>query len=173
MVSSVEFSRDSKRLVSGGADKFARVTDRDTGHSLLRRAYQFGSGGQHEANGGLASVGADGEVKVWNRSTATGRANREATPSALHPFLGTDRPGLHDRCREEARILRIPLGNPANVRDLSGAVDVLHAGGVSIGGGVVAAGGESGVLRVWKVADGKLIASFEPPVADEVAKAAE
>ena len=34
MVNSVEFSRDGKLLVSGGADKFARVTDRETGKQL-------------------------------------------------------------------------------------------------------------------------------------------
>ena len=65
------------------------------------------------------------------------------------------------------------MGNPANVRDLAGAVDVLHTGGVSAGGGLVVAGGESGVLRVWKVSDGKLQASFDPPDKEEVAKLAE
>ena len=178
VVNSVEFSRDGKRLVSGGADKFARVTDRDTGEKIhsFEGHTSLVLGASMQANGRiLASVGADGEVKVWNlvNGDRAGKQGGYAKEITSIRFLGLTDQAFVTTAEKRARILRIPLGNPANVRDLSGAVDVLHAGGVSIGGGVVAAGGESGVLRVWKVADGKLIASFEPPVADEVAKAAE
>ncbi len=178
VVNSVEFSRDGKRLVSGGADKFARVTDRDTGEEIhsFEGHTSLVLGASMQANGRiLASVGADGEVKVWNlvNGDRAGKQGGYAKEITSIRFLGLTDQAFVTTAEKRARILRIPLGNPANVRDLSGAVDVLHAGGVSIGGGVVAAGGESGVLRVWKVADGKLIASFEPPVTDEVAKAAE
>ena len=52
-----------------GADKFARVTDRETGKQL--HAFEGHTslvlGASLQANGRtLASVGADGEVKVWN-----------------------------------------------------------------------------------------------------------
>ena len=60
----------------------------------------------------------------------------------------------------------------AAIRALPGVVDVLHSGSATVGGGMVAAGGESGVFRIWKVSDGKLQASFDPPVKDEVAKLA-
>ena len=68
MVNSVEFSRDGKLLVSGGR-QFARVTDRETGKQL--HAFEGHTslvlGASLQANGRtLASVGADGEIKVWN-----------------------------------------------------------------------------------------------------------
>ena len=61
----------------------------------------------------------------------------------------------------------MPLGNPANVRDLVGVADVMHAGDVSGDGKTAVAGGEDGVLRVWNVADGKSLQSFDPPKSDD------
>ena len=178
MVNSVEFSRDGKLLVSGGADKFARVTDRETGKQL--HAFEGHTnlvlGASLQANGRtLASVGADGEVKVWNLVSGDRAGKQSGYKKEITSirFIGLTDQAFVTTGEKKARILRVPMGNPANVRDLAGAVDVLHAGGVSAGGGLVVAGGESGVLRVWKVSDGKLQASFDPPDKEEVAKIAE
>ena len=178
MVNSVEFSRDGKLLVSGGADKFARVTDRETGKQL--HAFEGHTslvlGASLQANGRtLASVGADGEVKVWNLVSGDRAGKQSGYKKEITSirFIGLTDQAFVTTGEKKARILRVPMGNPANVRDLAGVVDVLHAGGVSAGGGLVVAGGESGVLRVWKVSDGKLKASFYPPDKEEVAKLAE
>jgi len=178
MVNSVEFSRDGKLLVSGGADKFARVTDRETGKQL--HAFEGHTslvlGASLQANGRtLASVGADGEVKVWNLVSGDRAGKQSGYKKEITSirFIGLTDQAFVTTGEKKARILRVPMGNPANVRDLAGAVDVLHTGGVSAGGGLVVAGGESGVLRVWKVSDGKLQASFDPPDKEEVAKLAE
>ena len=178
MVNSVEFSRDGKLLISGGADKFARVTDRETGEKL--HAFEGHTslvlGASLQANGRiLASVGADGEIKVWNLANGdrVGKQGGYAKEITSVRFLGLTDQALVTTGDKKARIIRVPLGNPTNVRDLPGVVDVLHSGSASVGGGMVAAGGESGVFRVWKVSDGKLQASFDPPLKDEVAQLAE
>ena len=94
MVNSVEFSRDGKLLVSGGADKFARVTDRETGKQL--HAFEGHTslvlGASLQANGRtLASVGADGEVKVWNLVSGDRAENsRLQERDHLHPFHRLD-----------------------------------------------------------------------------------
>ena len=178
MVNSVEFSRNGKLLVSGGADKFARITDRETGKQL--HAFEGHTslvlGASLQANGRiLASVGADGEVKVWNLVNGD-RAGKQAgykKEITSIRFIGLTDQAFVTTAENKARILRVPMGNPSNVRELAGAVDVLHTGSVSGGGGLVGAGGESGVFRIWKVSDGKLFASFDPPVKEEVAKLAE
>jgi WD40 repeat protein len=178
MVNSVEFSRDGKLLVSGGADKFARVTDRETGKQL--HAFEGHTslvlGASLQANGRvLASVGADGEIKVWNLVNGD-RAGKQAgykKEITSIRFLGLTDQAFVTTAESKARILRVPMGNPSNVRELAGAVDVLHTGSVSAGGGLVAAGGESGIFRIWKVSDGKLFESFDPPAKEEVAKLAE
>tara|TARA_B100001057_G_scaffold264661_1_gene264861 strand:+ start:9098 stop:12490 length:3393 start_codon:yes stop_codon:yes gene_type:complete len=178
MVNSVEFSHDGKLLISGGADKFARVTDRETGEKL--HAFEGHTslvlGASLHANGRiLASVGADGEIKVWNLVTGdrVGKQGGYTKEITSVRFLGLTDQALVTTGDRKARIVRVPLGNPTNVRDLPGVVDVLHSGSASVGGGMVAAGGESGVFRVWKVSDGKLQASFDPPVKEEVAQLAE
>jgi len=178
MVNSVEFSYDGKLLISGGADKFARVTDRETGEKLhsFEGHTSLVLGASLQANGRiLASVGADGEIKVWNlvNGDRVGKQGGYAKEITSVRFLGLSDQALVTTGDKKARIIRVPLGNPTNVRDLPGVVDVLHSGSASVGGGMVAAGGESGVFRVWKVSDGKLQASFEPPVKEEVAQLAE
>ena len=171
-------SRDGKLLVSGGADKFARVTDRETGKQL--HAFEGHTslvlGASLQANGRtLASVGADGEIKVWNLVSGDRAGKQSGYKKEITSirFIGLTDQAFVTTGEKKARILRVPMGNPANARDLAGAVDALHTGGVSAGGGLVVAGGESGVLRVWKVSDGKLQASFDPPDKEEVAKLAE
>jgi len=178
MVNSVEFSRDGKLLVSGGADKFARITDRETGKQL--HAFEGHTslvlGASLQANGRiLASVGADGEVKVWNLVSGDRAGKQSGYKKEISSirFIGLTDQAFVTTGEKKARILRVPVGNPSNVRELAGAVDVLHTGSVSAGGGLVAAGGESGVFRIWKVSDGKLLGSFDPPVKEEVAKLAE
>ena len=178
MVNSVEFSRDGKLLVSGGADKFARVTDRETGKQL--HAFEGHTslvlGASLQANGRtLASVGADGEVKVWNLVSGDRAGKQSGYKKEITSirFIGLTDQAFVTTAENKARILRVPMGNPSNVRELAGAVDILHTGSVSGGGGFVGAGGESGIFRIWKVSDGKLFTSFDPPVKEEVAKLAE
>ena len=61
------------------------------------------------------------------------------------------------------RRVRVPLGNPSNVRDFSGATDYVYSCSVSADGNVIVAGGADAVLRVWNGANGQSLVTFEAP----------
>ncbi len=172
-VHAIEFSRDGKRLASGAADKFARVTEIKSGalvHSFEGHTHHV-MGVSLQANGRvLASVGADKEIKVWNvvngdRAGKGGGYTKEITSIR---FVGYGDNALITTADKKAKLIRVPLGNPANVRDLAGVGDVMHAGDVSRNGKVAVAGGEDGVFRVWNIADGKALQTFEPPAKEDL-----
>jgi len=167
-VTAVEFSRDGKRIASGAADKFARVTEVASGkiiHSFEGHTHHV-TGVSLQANGRvLASVGADMEIKTWNvvngdRVGKAGGFKKELT--SIH-YIGYGDNVLVTAGDNRAKLMRAGTGNPANVRDLAGVTDVMHAGDVSRDGKIAVAGGEAGVLRVWNVADGKALGTFDPP----------
>ena len=61
------------------------------------------------------------------------------------------------------RRVRVPLGNPSNVRDFSGATDYVYSCSVSADGNVIVAGGADAVLRVWNGANGQSLVTFAAP----------
>jgi WD40 repeat protein len=167
-VTALEFSRDGKRIASGAADKFARVTEVSTGkiiHSFEGHTHHV-TGVSLQANGRiLASVGADKEIKTWNvvngdRAGKAGGFSKELT--SIH-YVGYGDNVLVTAGDKKVKVMRAGSGNPGNVRDLSGTADVMHAGDVSRDGKTAVAGGEDGVLRVWNIADGKALGAFDPP----------
>jgi len=168
-VHAVQFSRDGKRIASGAADKFARVTEASSGkivHSFEGHTHHV-MGVSLQANGRvLASVGADKEIKVWNvvNGDRAGKGAGYGKEITSIRFVGYGDNALITSADKQAKVIRVPLGNPGNVRTLSGVGDVLHSGDVSRDGKIAVAGGEDGVLRVWNIADGKSLRVFEPPV---------
>ncbi len=171
-VTAIEFSRDGKRIASGAADKFARVTEVSTGKII--RSFEghthHVTGVSLQANGRiLASVGADMEIKTWNvvngdRVGKAGGFSKELT--SIH-YVGYGDNVLVTAGDKKVKVMRAGSGNPGNVRDLSGTADLMHAGDVSRDGKTAVAGGEDGVLRVWNIADGKSLQSFDPPKSED------
>ena len=167
-VMGLQFNAAGTQIASGAADKFAKITNVADGkilhsfeghtHHVMGVAWQY--------NGRiLASVGADNEIKVWNVVTGE-RAGKFAVGSkevtSIH-FVGYTDNAVVTAGDNRVRRVRVPLGNPANVRDFSGATDYVYSCAVSADGNVVVAGGADAVLRVWNGANGQSIATFEPP----------
>lgn len=172
VVTGLDYSADGKLLASGGTDKFARVTEVESGklvHSFEGHTHHV-MGVAIQANGRvLASVGADKEIKTWNvvngdRAGKAGGFTKELT--SIH-YVGYGDNVLVTAGDKKVKVMRAGAGNPGNVRDLGGSADVMHSGDVSRDGKTAVAGGEDGVLRVWNLADGKALHAFEAPKVEE------
>ena len=110
-------------------------------------------------------MGADKEIKVWN--VITGERAGKGTGygkevTSIH-FVGYTDQAVLSAGDNRVRRVRVPMGNPSNVRDFSGSKDFVYASAVSADGAVIIAGGEASVLRVWNGTNGQVIATFEPP----------
>ena len=171
-VMGLQFNAGGTQIASGGADKFAKITNLVDGkilhsfeghtHHVLGVAWQY--------NGRvLASVGADNEIKVWNvvtdeRAGKFGVGGKEVTSIQ---FVGYTDNAVVTAGDNRVRRVSIPMGNPKNIRDYSGAKDYVYSGSISADGNIVAAGGADAVLRIWNGANGASIATFEAPKAQE------
>ena len=166
VVLSLDFSRDGRWLASGGADKFARVTDLATGKVL--KSFE---GHSHHVLGvawksdgrTLATAGADGVVKVWDFPTGERRKNIEGFTKEVTSvqFVGATDQALTSSGDSRVRLVR---ENGSDVRSFAGFTDFVYAAAATPDGSVVVAGGQDGVLRVWNGTNGQVIATFAPPV---------
>ena len=97
----------------------------------------------------------------------TNRANAQLISAALPPVrfqLQLTGMGCWPTLAQlTVRRVRVPMGNPSNVRDFSGSKDFVYSSAVSADGAVIIAGGEASVLRVWNGTNGQVVATFEPP----------
>ena len=171
-VMGLQFNAGGTQIASGGADKFAKIVNLADGkilhsfeghtHHVLGVAWQY--------NGRvLASVGADNEIKVWNvvtgeRAGKFGVGSKEVTSIQ---FVGYSDNAVVTAGDNRVRRVSIPMGNPKNIRDFSGATDYVYSGSISADGNIVAAGGADAVLRIWNGVNGASIASFEAPMTQE------
>ena len=165
----VEFSRDGQTLVSGAADKFVKSFRVESGEFI--RAYEGHTGHvlgvSMKADGSaIASSGADNAVKLWN--TATGEQIR--TISGFNKqvtdvdFIGVQNLLVTSGGDPQTRTYNAADGKQR--RSFDGSKDFVYAVAASRDEGIVASAGEDGVIRVWNGTNGEVIATFEPPAAD-------
>ena len=57
----------------------------------------------------------------------------------------------------------INTNNLNDARSFSGGTDFMYASAVTPDGKVILGGGQDSALRIWNMADGKVIATFEAP----------
>ena len=156
----LRFSPDGRQLATCGADKLCRLYQLETGkllrsfeghtHHVLGVAWQ--SNGQT-----LATASADNSVKTWNvesgeRKQSIGGFGKEVT--------GIDFVGQTDQVVTSSIDGQAKLHNASNaqqVRAFAGANSPLYAIATSDDGQFVVAGGQSGQVLIWKVADGAVL----------------
>ncbi|MGQ0636050.1 MAG: c-type cytochrome domain-containing protein [Planctomycetaceae bacterium] len=171
-VMGVEFSHDGQFLLSGAADKFAKIHEVATGafirafegHTSHVLAVSWRHGDRQ-----IASAGADNVIKIWN--VETGEQQRTITgftkqvTSLVYPGRG---PNLLS-CAGDKTVRFHQADNGNNFRNFAGSGDFMYAVAASADEKTVVAGGLDGVLRIWNGANAQVLKTIEPPRAAEAA----
>ena len=162
-VTALEFSRDGQLLASGATDRFVKVHSVADGRHVKSFEGHTGHvlGVAWQANGRrLSSAGADNAIKVWD--VVSGEQQR--TIAGLKKEVTAVKfiaPGEEVIASSGDPTVRIyNAGNGGTVREFPGAADFVQA--VAAGPTWLVAGCQDGKLRIWTVADGKLVHTLEP-----------
>lgn len=162
-VLALDFSPDGKLLASGGADKAVRVTELASGRmvKLFEGHTHHVLGLSWRADGRLlSSSGADNVVKIWDWVAGDRRRNIDGWDKEVTAlrYLGSGDAVVTSSGDGKVRLVS---SEGAQVKLLPGAMAFLNTLSASRTGGLVAAGGDDGVMHVWDVASGKTVQRFE------------
>ncbi len=161
-VLALDVSADGKFLVSGAADRFAKVVDLATG-----KIVKTFEGHTHHVLGvswkrdgrTLLTAGADNVAKVWDASTGERRKNieffgKEVTAAA---FVGVGDEAVLSGGDGQVVLVK---ANGDKLRSFAGATDYVYTTAITPDGSIVVSGGADGSLRTWDGKSGKLITEF-------------
>ena len=162
----LEFSRDGKYIASASADKFVKVTEIATGKIV----HNF-EGHTHHALGvswlphgrQLVSVGADNSIRHWNFEAGERirqRTNLGKEVTSIH-YVGLTEQAVVTAGDKSVRLIN--TSNLNDARSFAGGTDYMYACAATPDAKYIVAGGEDSALRVWTLADGKAVATFEAP----------
>jgi WD40 repeat protein len=151
-VLSLEFSPDGMLIASGSSDRFAKVFDVESGK--LVKTFEGHSdhvtGVSWRADGrSLATSGADNQVKFWDIPSGERKSNAGGFGKEVDAVRYV---GLSDQAVAVGGDGQIRILNEAGavVKGIGGASDFFHAAAVTPDGGILAVGGESGTLFIWR-----------------------
>jgi WD40 repeat protein len=161
----LEYSPDGKHIASASGDKFVKVTAVKAGKIV--HAFE---GHTHHALGvswlphgrQLVSVGADNSVRHWNFELGERirqRTNIGKEVTSIH-YVGYTDQAIVTAGDKSVRLIKSDLND---ARSFSGGTDFMYTSDATPDGKIVIAGGQDSALRVWNMADGKVVATFESP----------
>lgn len=161
----VEFSPNGKHVASGGADKFLKVFDVDSGEQV--RSFE---GHTHHVLGVswkaeskvLASAGADTVIKVWNMETGDQIRTIEGFGKQVTALQFVSFSPLTIACSGDKSVRQHNTDSGKQARNFEGGANYLYAVDISEDGRIVASGGYSSVLRLWDAESGKVLLTFDP-----------
>lgn len=156
----LRFGPDGRQLATCGADKLCRLYQTDSGkllrsfeghtHHVLAVAWQ--SNGQT-----LATASADNTVKTWNVESGE---RKQSIAGFGKEVTGIDFVGQTDQIVTSSIDGQAKLHNASNgqqVRAFAGVNSPLYTICASDDGQYVVAGGQSGQMLIWKIADGAVL----------------
>ena len=162
-VTALEFSRKGDMLASGATDRFVKVHSVADGKHVKSFEGHTGHvlGVAWQANGRrLSSAGADNAIKVWD--VVTGEQQRTINGGKKEvtavKFVAPGEEVV--ACSGDPTVRLYNAGNGGTVREFPGAADFVQA--VAVGPTALAAACQDGKLRLWTLADGKLLHTLEP-----------
>lgn len=158
------FSPLGQFIASSGADKTIRLLDVASGsvtRSLEGHTHHVLSIAWQDDGRSIASASADRTIKVWDAETGEQRRTisgfgKEIT--AIEFVSATNQ--LATACAD-GQVRLYDASNGKSIRTFNAEGDFLFAMRVSQDGTILYAAGQSGVLRGWKVEDGKLVAELK------------
>lgn len=150
------FSPDGRSLVTGGADKAARVVDVETltvkmtmeGHTHHVLSADWSPDGRTIITGG-----ADNMVKIWDALSGARKKNVDGAEKEVTAvrFIGSGAQFAAASGDGKVRVIAVNGTVAKTINASAGFVNALHA---PVSGPVVAAGGQDGVLRLLNALDG-------------------
>ncbi|HEY2584850.1 MAG TPA: c-type cytochrome domain-containing protein [Tepidisphaeraceae bacterium] len=163
-VLSLAFSPDGALLASGAADRFAKVFDAATGqlvHSFEGHSDHVTGVSWKPDRRTLATCGADGQVKFWDVVSGERKANVGGFVKEVDAIAYL---GLTDQVVAAAGDGQVRIFNEAGatVRSVPTSGDFFHAVAMTPDGHLMALGGESGVLSLWREPFTSAPLSFRP-----------
>ena len=173
----IAFSSDGKQLYTCSSDKTAKVWDLKTKESLLtfpdHQQKVFGVAAKSDGKAGY-SVGEDNQLRMWNnKGDAAGKQIRNvgAHAKAVLRLASVPKKPMLVTCGADNTVKVWNADSLANVKTLTGFTDHVFAVAASPDGNLVAGGAFNGEVRVWKIADGMLVKSFNASPGLKVAEA--
>jgi hypothetical protein len=161
------FSPDGKRLFTASRDKTAKVWDLAGKESVLtfpdHQNPVYAVAVKPDGKTGY-SVGEDNQLRAWNATPEKGGKTVRAAGGHSKPIqklvLIPRKPPLLATCSADGTVRTWNADNLAPVKTLAGHTDHVFALAASPDGNLLASGAFNGEVRVWKVADGTLVKSF-------------
>jgi WD40 repeat protein len=161
------FTPDGLRFVTSGDELLIHVWDRATGLELERFASHTGSVTKlsfSEKGEKLISAGQDPAPRIWS---VTGRPIRQAHKGAATSVtLAVDAKSVFT-IGEDHAVVQWSWADFQELRRLPGSAGPQRALAISHDGQFVAAGGDDQQLRIWKSADGVVLATLPTPASIE------
>jgi WD40 repeat protein len=161
-VAGLSFSADGTRLATAAADNEARVWELASGLELqaFPHAGPVRAVACHPSNNALLFAGSADKTVALHTTTA---ARAVATGKPIHALSVTTN-GTHVLAAgDDGKVKLWNTGNGANDRTLEGGDKALSAVAVSKNGVLAAAGGVGQTVRIFTLADGKLLAQVKAP----------
>ena len=114
----------------------------------------------------LVSAGADNLVKVWDYEKGEKVRDVPGYQKQVTRLVFVGKKPEFLTASGDAAVRLTNADNGAQVRAYGGAADFVYAVAASADGGVVAAGGQDGVVRLYNGQSGQLVKALLPPGAE-------